>query len=125
MVILATFRADFWYALLAATTLILAAAFTLWMVKRVVFGPVGNDQVAALEDLNRRETLNLGVLAAATLAIGIWPKPLVDVMEPSIQNLVQHVQVSKLPDAGTVRVEAAPRSAGGAADLAQVLPHSD
>jgi len=97
MVILATFRADFWFALLAATTLILAAAFTLWMVKRVIFGPVGNEQVAALKDLDRREALNLGVLAAATLAIGIWPKPLVDVMEPSIQHLVQQVQVSKLP----------------------------
>jgi NADH-quinone oxidoreductase subunit M len=99
MVILATFRADFWYAFLAATTLILAAAFTLWMVKRVVFGPVGNDEVAQLKDLNGRETLNLGMLAAATLAIGIWPKPLVDVMEPSIVNLVQQVQVSKLPEA--------------------------
>jgi NADH-quinone oxidoreductase subunit M len=98
MVILATFRADFWYAFLAATTLILAAAFTLWMVKRVIFGPVGNDKVAALKDLNRREVLNLGVLAAATLAIGIWPKPLVDVMEPSIVNLVQQVQVTKLPE---------------------------
>jgi NADH-quinone oxidoreductase subunit M len=99
MVILATFRADFWYAFLAATTLILAAAFTLWMVKRVVFGPVGNDEVAQLKDLNGRETLNLGMLAAATLAIGLWPKPLVDVMEPSIVNLVQQVQVSKLPEA--------------------------
>jgi NADH-quinone oxidoreductase subunit M len=68
------------------------------MVKRVIFGPVGNDKVAALKDLNRREVLNLGVLAAATLAIGIWPKPLVDVMEPSIVNLVQQVQVSKLPE---------------------------
>ncbi|MGB5831954.1 MAG: NADH-quinone oxidoreductase subunit M [Thiohalocapsa sp.] len=98
MVILATFRADFWYAFLAATTLILAAAFTLWMVKRVIFGPVGNEEVAQLKDLNGRETLNLGMLAAATLAIGIWPKPLVDVMEPSIVNLVQQVQVSKLPE---------------------------
>ncbi|MGD8207340.1 MAG: NADH-quinone oxidoreductase subunit M [Thiohalocapsa sp.] len=101
MVILSTFRADFWYAFLAATTLILAAAFTLWMVKRVVFGPVGNDEVARLQDLNRREVLNLGVLAAATLAIGIWPKPLVDVMEPSIEQLVQQVQVSKLPGTAT------------------------
>jgi len=98
MVILATFRADFWFAFLAATTLILAAAFTLWMVKRVIFGPVGNDKVAALKDLNGREALNLGVLAAATLAIGIWPKPLVDVMEPSVVNLVQQVQLSKLPE---------------------------
>ena len=98
MVVLATFRADFWFAFLAATTLILAAAFTLWMVRRVIFGPVGNDKVAALKDLNGREALNLGVLAAATLAIGIWPKPLVDVMEPSIVNLVQQVQLSKLPE---------------------------
>ena len=104
MVILATFRADFWYAFLAATTLILAAAFTLWMVKRVVFGPVGNDQVAQLKDLNGRETLNLSMLAVATLAIGLWPKPLVDVMEPSIVNLVQQVQVSKLPDAAVAPV---------------------
>jgi len=98
MVILATFRADFWYAFLAATTLILAAAFTLWMVKRVVFGPVANDEVAQLKDLSGRETFNLSMLAAATLAIGLWPKPLVDVMEPSIVNLVQQVQVSKLPE---------------------------
>ena len=99
MVILATFRADFWYAFLAATTLVLAAAFTLWMVKRVVFGDVRNDQVAALKDLDKREALNLGVLAAAVLALGIWPKPLVEVMEPTIENLVAQIQVSKLPDA--------------------------
>jgi NADH-quinone oxidoreductase subunit M len=118
MVILATFRADFWYALLAATTLILAAAFTLWMVKRVIFGPVGNEQVAALKDLNRREALNLGVLAVATLAIGIWPKPLVDVMEPSIVHLVEQVQVSKLATAG-VHVDA---GAAVAAELVQMTP---
>ncbi|EIC22916.1 NADH-quinone oxidoreductase subunit M [Thiorhodovibrio frisius] len=97
MVILAAFRADFWYAFLAATTLILAAAFTLWMVKRVVFGEVGNERVAGLKDLNRRETFNLGVLAAVVLAVGIWPKPLIDVMEPTIENLVSQIQVSKLP----------------------------
>ena len=97
MVILAAFQADFWFAFLAATTLVLAAAFTLWLVKRVIFGEVGNEQVAKLEDLNRRETLNLGVLAAATLAIGLWPKPLIEVMEPTIEQLVQQVQVSKLP----------------------------
>ena len=98
MVILAAFRADFWFAFLAATTLVLAAAFTLWLVKRVIFGDIGNEQVAALKDLNRRETLNLSVLAAATLAIGLWPKPLIDVMEPTIENLVKQVQVSKLPE---------------------------
>ena len=100
MVILAAFRADFWYAFLAATTLILAAAFTLWMVKRVVFGEVGNEGVARLKDLNSREGLVLGGLAAAVLAVGIWPRPLVEVMEPTIANLVSHIQVSKLPDAG-------------------------
>jgi NADH-quinone oxidoreductase subunit M len=99
MVILSAFRADFWFAFLAATTLILAAAFTLWMVKRVIFGEVKSDKVAKLNDLNGREALNLGVLAAATLVIGIWPAPLIQVMEPTIENLVAQVQVSKLPDA--------------------------
>ncbi|MBK1706694.1 NADH-quinone oxidoreductase subunit M [Halochromatium glycolicum] len=104
MVILASFRADFWFAFLAATTLVLAAAFTLWLVKRVVFGEVKNEEVGQLKDLNRREALNLGVLAAATLAIGIWPKPLVDVMEPTIENLVQQIQVSKLPEPATAAI---------------------
>ncbi len=97
MVILATFRADFWWALLAATTLILAAAFTLWMVKRVVFGPVGNDKVAALKDLTGRETFNLGALAAVVLAFGIWPAPLMNVMHASVENLVAQASVCKLP----------------------------
>jgi NADH-quinone oxidoreductase subunit M len=97
MVILATFRADFWWAFLAAITLILAAAFTLWMVKRVIFGEVKNEKVAALQDLNRRETLNLGVLAAAVLALGIWPAPLMEVMHATVENLVVHVGECKLP----------------------------
>ncbi len=97
MVILATFRADFWWAFLAATTLILAAAFTLWMVKRVIFGEVKNKKVAGLQDLNRRETFNLGVLAAAVLALGIWPAPLMEVMHTSVENLVAHVGECKLP----------------------------
>lgn len=102
MVILASFRADPWYAILAATTLILGAAYTLWMVKRVVFGPVGNEQVAALEDVNKREILVLGSLAVAVLILGLWPAPLIEVMEPTIQNLVEHVQVSKLVGASAV-----------------------
>jgi NADH-quinone oxidoreductase subunit M len=97
MVILATFRADFWWAFLAATTLILAAAFTLWMVKRVVFGEVKNEKVAALQDLNRREAFNLGALALAVLALGIWPAPLVEVMHASVDNLVAHASTCKLP----------------------------
>ncbi len=96
MVILASFRADFWYAFLAATTLIIGAAYTLWMVKRVVFGEVGNDGVAALQDMNRRELIVLGTLAAAVLLLGLWPAPLVEVMDVSVNNLLQHIAVSKL-----------------------------
>jgi NADH-quinone oxidoreductase subunit M len=95
-VILASFRANFWYAFLAATTLILGAAYTLWMVKRVVFGEVANDGVAALTDINRREFLVLGVLALAVLALGIWPAPLVEVMEPTLADLSEHMVRSKL-----------------------------
>jgi NADH-quinone oxidoreductase subunit M len=96
MVILASFRADFWYAFLAGTTLILGAAYTLWMVKRVLFGPVANENVAQLQDVNGRELFVLGTLAAAVLALGLWPAPLVEVMEPSIQNLAEHISVSKI-----------------------------
>jgi NADH-quinone oxidoreductase subunit M len=95
MVVLASFRANFWYAFLAATTLILGAAYTLWLVKRVVFGEVANDGVASLKDLNRRELLVLSVLAVAVLALGVYPKALTDVMEPTLQNLVQLMSVSK------------------------------
>ena len=96
MVILASFRADFWFAVLAATTLILGAAYTLWMVKRVVFGEVANDNVAALKDIDNREFLVLGSLAVAVLVLGIWPAPLVEVMDVSITNLLKHIAVSKL-----------------------------
>jgi NADH-quinone oxidoreductase subunit M len=96
MVILASFRADFWFAFLAATTLILGAAYTLWMVKRVMFGEVANDNVAALEDINRRELLVLGSLAVAVLVLGVWPAPLIEVMDASIENLLRHILVSKL-----------------------------
>ena len=96
MVILASFRADFWYAFLAATTLIIGAAYTLWMVKRVVFGEVANDNVAALQDISSRELLILGSLALAVLMLGLWPGPLVEVMDASIANLLKHIAVSKL-----------------------------
>ena len=96
MVILASFRADFWFAFLAATTLIIGAAYTLWMVKRVVFGTVANDNVAALQDINKREFLVLGSLALAVLVLGLWPAPLVEVMDVSIENLLKHIAVSKL-----------------------------
>ncbi|HSN73121.1 MAG TPA: NADH-quinone oxidoreductase subunit M, partial [Steroidobacteraceae bacterium] len=96
LVILASFRADFWYALLAGTTLVLGAAYTLWLVKRVVFGAVANEDVAALQDLNAREFVVLTVLAVAVLAIGIWPAPLLDVMRATVEQLVQQLMVSKL-----------------------------
>ncbi|KRT54410.1 NADH dehydrogenase subunit M [endosymbiont of Ridgeia piscesae] len=96
MVILASFQADFWYAFLAATTLIIGAAYTLWMVKRVVFGTVESEGVAGLQDMNRRELVVLGTLAVAVLILGLWPAPLVEVMDASIVNLLQHISVSKL-----------------------------
>jgi len=96
LVILSSFHANFWYAFLGATTLILGAAYTLWLVKRVVFGPVGNDHVAQLQDVNGREFLVLGVLAIAVLALGLWPAPLLDVMRPTIEHLVQQMMVTKL-----------------------------
>ncbi len=96
MVIIASFKANFWFAFLAATTLILAAAYTLWMVKRVIYGEVANDNVAALEDLNQREFFVLAVLAIAVLLIGLWPAPLVDMMNVTIEQLIQQVGQSKL-----------------------------
>jgi NADH-quinone oxidoreductase subunit M len=96
LVILASFKANFWYAFLAATTLVLGAAYTLWMVKRVLYGEVANDQVAALSDIGRRETLVLGILALAVLLLGLWPAPLIDVMAATLQGLADHVVQSKL-----------------------------
>jgi NADH-quinone oxidoreductase subunit M len=96
LVILAAFKANFWYAFLAALTLILGAAYTLWLVKRVVFGQVGNDHVAQLQDVNGREFLVLGVLAIAVLVLGLWPAPLLDVMRPTLEQLVQQMMMTKL-----------------------------
>ena len=97
LVILAAYKANFWYAFLAATTLILGAAYTLWLVKRVIFGPVANDQVAAMQDLNGREFLVLAALAVAVLVVGLWPAPLVQTMEASVQHLLQQLSLSKIP----------------------------
>lgn len=96
MVILASFRANFWFAFLAATTLIIGAAYTLWMVKRVVFGEVANEGVAGLKDITNREFFVLGSLALAVLVLGLWPAPLVEVMDSSITSLLKHIAVSKL-----------------------------
>jgi len=96
LVILASFKASFWFALLAASILILGAAYNLWLIKRVIYGPVANDHVAALQDLNPREFLVLGVLAAAVLLLGIWPAPLLNMMEASVQHLLQQLITSKI-----------------------------
>jgi NADH-quinone oxidoreductase subunit M len=96
LVILASFKANVWYAFLAGTTLVLGAAYTLWLVKRVIFGEVANDKVAALSDLNGREFLVLGVLAFAVLLVGIWPAPLLDVMRASTQHLAEQLLFSKI-----------------------------
>ncbi len=96
MVIIASFKANFWFAFLAATTLVLGAAYTLWMVKRVVYGEVANDNVAKLEDLNSREFFVLGILAVSVLLLGLWPAPLVDMMNVTIDKLIDQVGQSKL-----------------------------
>jgi len=96
MVILAAFQADFWFAFLAATTLILGAAYTLWMVKRVIFGDVANDNVAKLTDINRREFFILATLALIVLVIGVWPAPVTEVMHASVEHLLTQVSQSKL-----------------------------
>jgi len=96
LVVIASFKANFWFAVLAATTLILGAAYSLWLVKRVVFGDVGNEQVAQLQDINGREFLILASLAFMVLLFGLWPAPLIEVMEVSLENLIAHVAVSKL-----------------------------
>jgi len=97
MVIIASFKANFWYAFLAATTLILGAAYTLWMVKRVIYGEVANQHVQDLKDVNSREFIVLGILAIAVLALGLYPAPLVDMMSATIEQLVEQVSRTKLP----------------------------
>jgi len=96
LVILAAFKAGFWYAFLAATTLVLGAAYTLWLVKRVVFGAVASEGVAGLTDASRRELVVLALVAAGVLGLGLWPAPLADVMAASIDNLVSQITHSKL-----------------------------
>ena len=96
MVIIASFKANFWFAFLGATTLILGAAYTLWMVKRVFYGEISNDNVKALTDINTREFIIMSILAVAALALGLYPAPVVDVMHASVNNLLQHVAAGKL-----------------------------
>ncbi|MDX2428414.1 MAG: NADH-quinone oxidoreductase subunit M [Xanthomonadales bacterium] len=96
MVILSAFQANFWFAFLAALTLILGAAYSLWLAKRVIFGSVVNHEVQSLQDINSREALVLGILAVAILFFGLWPQPLVDMMQASVDNLLQHIVQSKV-----------------------------
>ena len=97
-VVLGAIQANFWYAFAAATTLVFGAAYTLWMVKRVYFGDVANSHVAQLKDINVREFLFLTLLAIAVLGMGVYPKPLTDVMHASVSSLLKHVNQSKLPE---------------------------
>lgn len=96
MVILSSVKINFWIGLLAATSLISGAAYTLWMFKRVYFGPVGNDKVKGLKDINCREFWMLAMLAVFVVGMGVFPKPFTDVMEASVNALISHVSVSKL-----------------------------
>ncbi len=96
LVIMGSFQANPWFAIIAALTLIFGAAYTLWMVKRVIYGKVTSDDVAGLVDVNSREILFLGILAAMVLIVGVWPNPILDVMHATIDNLLQHTAQSKL-----------------------------
>ena len=96
LVIMGAVKVNFWYAFAAATTLIFGAAYTLWMYKRVVFGAVANHHVETLKDINGRELLVLGLLAVAVLAMGIWPNPFVEVLHTPVNDLLNHVNQTKL-----------------------------
>ena len=96
MVILGAVKFNFWTGLAAASALIFGAAYTLWMFKRVYLGPVANDKVKALKDIDAREFLVMALLGVAVLAMGVYPKPFTDVMDASVTQLLQHVAVSKL-----------------------------
>ena len=96
MVILAAVKANFWLGFAAASALVFGAAYTLWMFKRVYLGPVANEQVKGLSDINSREFLMLSLLAIAVLYMGVYPKPFTDVMNSSVAELLRHVAISKL-----------------------------
>jgi NADH-quinone oxidoreductase subunit M len=96
LVIMGAMQTSFWIALVAATTLVLGAAYTLWMYKRVIFGAVANDRVAALKDLNAREFAVLAALAAAVLLMGIYPLPFTEVMHASVNELLRHIGSPKI-----------------------------
>jgi NADH-quinone oxidoreductase subunit M len=96
LVVLGTMEENFWYAFAAASTLLFGAAYTLWMIKRVVFGSVANSQVAALTDITLREGLVLGLVALAVLAMGLYPQPFAAVLHTSVSELLTLANQSKL-----------------------------
>jgi NADH-quinone oxidoreductase subunit M len=96
MVILGAVQFNFWVGFAAATTLILGAAYTLWMYKRVIFGDIGNHHVAELTDINGREFLILALLAIGTLGMGLYPQPFTEVMHSSVNELLRHIAISKI-----------------------------
>ena len=96
MVILGAVQFNFWIGALASTTLVLGAAYTLWMVKRVYFGEVANDEVRSLKDISGREFLMLSLLAGAVLWMGLYPKPITDAMHLSVVGLLEHVAMPKM-----------------------------
>jgi NADH-quinone oxidoreductase subunit M len=97
MVVLGTYQVNPWLAILAATSLITGAGYTLWLFKRVIFGSIVQPEVARLKDLDGREVLVLGTLAAFTLLLGLWPAPFLDIVHSSVQHLVTQVSLSKIP----------------------------
>jgi len=96
IVTLGALQANFWYAFFAATALIFGAAYTLWMYKRVIFGEIANEHVRELVDINRREFALLAILAVATLAMGIYPKPFTEPMHASVNKLIQQTTMTKI-----------------------------
>jgi NADH-quinone oxidoreductase subunit M len=96
MIILGAVKFNFWVAFAAASSMIIGAAYTLWMYKRVIFGDVANHHVAELTDINMREFAILGVLAFCTLWMGLYPQPFTEVMHASVNDLLRHVAISKI-----------------------------
>ena len=97
MVVLGAIQVNFWYAFLAATTLITGAAYTLWMLKRIFYGEIANQHVAALKDINKREFLILAMLALLVLGLGVYPEPLTNMTNATVTQFLLNIAHSKLP----------------------------
>jgi NADH-quinone oxidoreductase subunit M len=96
MVLMGAIEVNFWVAVIAATTMIVGAAYTLWMYKRVIFGPITNHHVEELTDVNKRELAILLILAFFVMAMGLYPEPVTHIMHTSVNDLLRHVAISKL-----------------------------